>query len=381
MVVADDSVLLREGLVRLLTEVDTEVVAAVDDAPSFLRAVSEHRPDVAIVDVRMPPGMTDDGLRAAVEARASQPDLGILMLSAYVELSYADVLLSDGRGRVGYLLKDRVTSLDTLVDALRTISAGGTVLDPEVVAQLLVARRRTDPLGTLSPRERDVLALMAEGRSNAAIAERLVVTGGAVEKHVSNIFAKINLPDVGSDNRRVLAVLAWLRARYLAVGRGSQTLVWRTWPRSASRSRSATESSRSATRTGSTSPRAGRPSSTWLATTSRSPTASSTRSASGPACCTASRRGGRREGAPEAAAARRAAVGRDRAGALPALQPRRRRALRDRAGRRDLGGADVDGRVPPLELPARRHREARRVADRPRPDAGSDLRRRPAGRR
>jgi DNA-binding NarL/FixJ family response regulator len=157
--------------------------------------------------------MTDDGLRAAVDARKSQPDLGILMLSAYVELSYADVLLSDGRGGVGYLLKDRVTSLDTLVDALRTISAGGTVLDPEVVAQLLVARRRTDPLGALSAREREVLALMAEGRSNAAIAERLVVTGGAVEKHISNIFGKINLPDIGSDNRRVLAVLAWLRAR------------------------------------------------------------------------------------------------------------------------------------------------------------------------
>ena len=170
VVVADDSVLLREGLVRLLTEVDCDVVAAVEDAPSFLHAAAEHRPDVAIVDVRMPPGMTDDGLRAAVEARESQPDLGILMLSAYVELSYADVLLSDGRGRVGYLLKDRVTSLDTLVDALRTISTGGTVLDPEVVAQLLVARRRTDPLSALSPREREVLALMAEGRSNAAIA-------------------------------------------------------------------------------------------------------------------------------------------------------------------------------------------------------------------
>jgi DNA-binding NarL/FixJ family response regulator len=213
VVVADDSVLLREGLVRLLGEVDCEVVAAVEDAPSFLQAVAEHRPDVAIVDVRMPPGMTDDGLRVAVAARDSQPELAILMLSAYVELSYADVLLSDGRGRVGYLLKDRVTSLDTLVDALRTISAGGTVLDPEVVAQLLVARRRTDPLSALSAREREVLALMAEGRSNAAIAERLVITGGAVEKHISNIFTKINLPDLGSDNRRVLAVLAWLRAR------------------------------------------------------------------------------------------------------------------------------------------------------------------------
>jgi DNA-binding NarL/FixJ family response regulator len=210
--VADDSVLLREGLVRLLTEVDCEVVAAVDDAPSFLAAVAEHRPDVAVVDVRMPPAMTDDGLRAAVAARAAQPDLGVLMLSAYIELSYADVLLSDGRGRVGYLLKDRVTSLEVLVESLRTIVAGGTVLDPEVVAQLLVARR-ADPLDALSPREKDVLGLMAEGRSNAAIASQLVVSAGAVEKHVSNIFAKINLPELGSDNRRVLAVLAWLRSR------------------------------------------------------------------------------------------------------------------------------------------------------------------------
>lgn len=212
VVVADDSVLLREGLVRLLDEVGCQVVAAVGDAPTFLAAVAEHRPDVAVVDVRMPPTMTDDGLRAAVTARAGQPALGILMLSAYIELSYADLLLSDGRGGVGYLLKDRVASLDTLHDALKSISSGGTVLDPEVVAQLLVARR-SDPLSALSRREKDVLALMAEGRSNAAIARELVVTGGAVEKHISNIFAKINLPDVGSDNRRVLAVLAWLKAR------------------------------------------------------------------------------------------------------------------------------------------------------------------------
>jgi DNA-binding NarL/FixJ family response regulator len=212
VVVADDSVLLREGLVRLLQEVDCDVVAAVQDAPSFLAAVAEHRPDVAVVDVRMPPTMTDDGLRAAVAARASQPQLGILMLSAYIELSYADVLLSDGRGGVGYLLKDRVTSLNTLLEALKTITGGGTVLDPEVVAQLLVARR-SDPLGALSPREKDVLGLMAEGRSNAAIARELVVSAGAVEKHISNIFAKINLPDLGSDNRRVLAVLAWLKGR------------------------------------------------------------------------------------------------------------------------------------------------------------------------
>ncbi|HLT60870.1 MAG TPA: response regulator transcription factor [Microlunatus sp.] len=212
VVLADDSVLLREGMIRLLEEVDCEVVAAVDDAPSLVTAAAEHRPDVAIVDVRMPPSMTDDGLRAAVTAREQNPQLGILMLSAYIELSYADVLLSDGRGGVGYLLKDRVTSLNTLADALQTIKGGGTVLDPEVVAQLLVARR-SDPLAALTPREREVLALMAEGRSNSAIAERLVITGGAVEKHISNIFAKINLPDVGSDNRRVLAVLAWLKSR------------------------------------------------------------------------------------------------------------------------------------------------------------------------
>lgn len=212
VVVADDSVLLREGLVRLLKEVDCDVVAAVEDAPSFVAAVHEHQPDVAVVDVRMPPTMTDDGLKAAVEVRQRYPALGVLMLSAYIELSYADVLLSDGRGHVGYLLKDRVTSLDTLAEALRTISEGGSVLDPEVVAQLLVARR-SDPLGALTPREREVLGLMAEGRSNSAIAQQLVVSGGAVEKHVSNIFNKINLPDVGSDNRRVLAVLAWLKSR------------------------------------------------------------------------------------------------------------------------------------------------------------------------
>ena len=212
VVVADDSVLLREGLVRLLDEAGCTVVAAVGDAPGFLAAAAEHRPDVAVVDVRMPPTMTDDGLRAAVRARQEQPDLAVLMLSAYIELSYADVLLSDGRGRVGYLLKDRVTSLDVLVEALRTLAAGGTVLDPEVVAQLLVGRR-TDPLDALTPRERDVLGLMAEGRSNAAIAERLVVGQGAVEKHISGIFAKIGLPDAGGDNRRVLAVLAWLQAR------------------------------------------------------------------------------------------------------------------------------------------------------------------------
>ena len=212
VLVADDSVLLREGLLRLLDEAGHTVVAAVGDAPSLVEAAAEHRPDAAIVDIRMPPTMTDDGLRAAIEARRGDPNLAVLLLSAYVEKSYAEALLADGRGGVGYLLKDRVASLEVLTDALTTIRGGGTVLDPEVVAQLLV-QRRADPLDRLTPRERDVLALMAEGRSNAAIADRLVVSPGAVEKHIGNIFAKIDLSDAGGDNRRVLAVLAWLERR------------------------------------------------------------------------------------------------------------------------------------------------------------------------
>lgn len=212
VLVADDSVLLREGLLRLLDEAGHTVVAAVGDAPSLVTAAAEHRPDAAIVDIRMPPTMTDDGLRAAIEARRTDSELAVLLLSAYVEKSYAEALLADGRGGVGYLLKDRVASLEVLTDALTTIRGGGTVLDPDVVAQLLV-QRRADPLDRLTPRERDVLALMAEGRSNAAIADRLVVSPGAVEKHIGNIFAKIDLPDAGGDNRRVLAVLAWLERR------------------------------------------------------------------------------------------------------------------------------------------------------------------------
>ena len=212
VLVADDSVLLREGLLRLLDEAGHTVVAAVGDAPSLVEAAADRRPDAAIVDIRMPPTMTDDGLRAAIEARRGDPNLAVLLLSAYVEKSYAEALLADGRGGVGYLLKDRVASLEVLTDALTTIRGGGTVLDPEVVAQLLV-QRRADPLDRLTPRERDVLALMAEGRSNAAIADRLVVSPGAVEKHIGNIFAKIDLPDAGGDNRRVLAVLAWLERR------------------------------------------------------------------------------------------------------------------------------------------------------------------------
>lgn len=213
IVLAEDSVLLREGLVRLLAEAGHTVVAAVDHANAIVPAVVEHRPDVAVVDVRMPPTFTDDGLRAAVAARRAVPGVGVLVLSQYVEESYARDLLADGRGGVGYLLKDRVADLGSLVDALDRVAAGGSALDPDVVAQLLVARRAADPLAALTAREREVLGLMAEGRSNAAIAEQLVVSAGAVEKHVGNVFAKLGLPPSDSDHRRVLAVLTWLRAR------------------------------------------------------------------------------------------------------------------------------------------------------------------------
>ena len=213
IVLAEDSVLLREGLVRLLREAGHSVVAAVDHADDIVPAVTEHRPDVAIVDVRMPPTFTDDGLRAAVAARAALPGVGVLVLSQYVEESYARDLLADGRGGVGYLLKDRVQDLEALDDALNRVAGGGTALDPDVVAQLLVARRTTDPLAALTAREREVLGLMAEGRSNTAIAEHLVVSAGAVEKHVGNVFTKLGLPPSDSDHRRVLAVLTWLRAR------------------------------------------------------------------------------------------------------------------------------------------------------------------------
>lgn len=204
--------LLREGLVRLLTEAGCDVVAAVGDAPSLVEAVVEHRPDVAVVDVRMPPTFTDDGLRAAVEARRRVPGTAVLVLSQYVEQAYADELVASGDGGVGYLLKDRVARLDQLQDALHRVRDGGTVLDPEVVAQLFARRRRGDPLDALSPREREVLALMAEGRSNPAIAGHLVVSEGAVEKHVGSIFTKLGLLPSSTDSRRVLAVLAWLRA-------------------------------------------------------------------------------------------------------------------------------------------------------------------------
>jgi DNA-binding NarL/FixJ family response regulator len=210
VIVAEDSLLLREGLVRLLEEAGCEVVDAVGDGDALVASVERHRPDVAVVDVRMPPSFTDEGLRAAVEARRRCPGTAVLVLSQYVEESYASELVADGRGGVGYLLKDRVSALEQLSDALERVVSGGTVIDPEVVAQLM-ARRRRDPLDALTPREREVLGLMAEGRSNAAIARALVVSEGAVEKHVSSILSKLALAPSGDDHRRVLAVLAWLR--------------------------------------------------------------------------------------------------------------------------------------------------------------------------
>jgi len=211
VVIADDAVLLREGLIRLVEENGHTVVAAVGDGPALVSAIAEHKPDVSIVDVRMPPTHTDEGLRAAVEARGLVPGTPILVLSQYVEVSYADDLLADRLGAVGYLLKDRVSQVAEFLDGLRRVAGGGTVLDPEVVSQLLVRRRRDDPLRNLTPREREVLGLMAEGRSNAGIAEQLVLTVGAVEKHIASIFGKLRLHQSDSDHRRVLAVLAYLQ--------------------------------------------------------------------------------------------------------------------------------------------------------------------------
>ena len=211
VVIADDAVLLREGLVRLVEENGHTVLAAVGDGPALVSAIVEHKPDVSIVDVRMPPSHTDEGLRAAVEARSLVPGSPILVLSQYVEVSYADDLLADRAGAVGYLLKDRVSEIAEFLDALDRVAGGATVLDPEVVSQLLVRRRRDDPLRNLTPREREVLSLMAEGRSNNAIARRMVVTDGAVEKHVRNIFTKLDLHQDDEQHRRVRAVLAYLQ--------------------------------------------------------------------------------------------------------------------------------------------------------------------------
>jgi len=210
IVIAEDSLLLREGLVRLLEEHGHQVVAAVGDGPGLVAAVVEHRPDVSIVDVRMPPSHTDEGLRAAVQARRLVPRTPVLVLSQYVEVSYADDLLADRAGAVGYLLKDRVAEIAEFLDALARVAAGRTVLDPEVVAQLVI-RRGPDPLAGLTPREREVLGLMAQGRSNTAIARDIVVTEGAVEKHIRSIFLKLDLPPDTEAHRRVMAVLAYLR--------------------------------------------------------------------------------------------------------------------------------------------------------------------------
>jgi DNA-binding NarL/FixJ family response regulator len=212
VVVAEDSVLLREGLVRLLEESDFEVVGQAADAEELLRKVRAHKPDVAVVDVRMPPTQTDEGLRAAHEIREALPGTGVLVLSQYVEYAYARELLADNAAGLGYLLKDRVGDVDAFADAVRRVGEGGSALDPEVVSQLMGRRRRDDPLDALTPREREVLALMAEGRSNAAIAGELVVTERAIEKHVTSIFSKLDLPASGDDHRRVLAVLRFLRA-------------------------------------------------------------------------------------------------------------------------------------------------------------------------
>jgi DNA-binding NarL/FixJ family response regulator len=212
LVVAEDSVLLREGIVRLLEDAGFEVVAQAGDAEDLVRKVSAHKPDVAIVDIRMPPTSTDDGLRAALEIRSRRPGTGVLVLSQYVEEGYALDLVADSAEGTGYLLKDRVADVERFVDAVRRVGEGGSALDPEVVAHLLGRRRRDDPLAELTEREQEVLALMAEGRSNAAIAEQLVVTERAVEKHVTSIFSKLGLAPATDDHRRVLAVLTFLRA-------------------------------------------------------------------------------------------------------------------------------------------------------------------------
>jgi DNA-binding NarL/FixJ family response regulator len=211
VVIAEDAAVLRELLAQMLTDRGHEVCAAVADAVALRAAVADHRPDVAVVDIRMPPTHTDEGLRAAIDIRRDQPDTGVLLFSQHVETQYATRLLAAGSAGVGYLLKDRVANVAEFTDALARVAAGGTALDPEVVTQLAGVGRRIQDLAPLSAREREVLSLMAEGRSNAGIAQALVVTGGTVEKHVAAIFAKLGLPVSDDDNRRVLAVLRYLR--------------------------------------------------------------------------------------------------------------------------------------------------------------------------
>jgi DNA-binding NarL/FixJ family response regulator len=212
VVIAEDLALLRDGLARLLRDNGFDVVDAVWDGDALVHAVIREKPDVAIVDIRLPPSFRDEGVRAALELRERVPETGILVVSQYVEQAYASELLADGRGGVGYLLKDRVMDVDDFVDAVRRVGEGGTALDPEVVAQLFTRRRQADsPLDRLTPRELEVLGLMAEGRSNAGIADALTLTVGAVEKHIANILTKLRLPPSGSDHRRVLAVLTYLQ--------------------------------------------------------------------------------------------------------------------------------------------------------------------------
>jgi DNA-binding NarL/FixJ family response regulator len=209
--IAEDSGLLRAGIARLITDAGHRVIAEASDGPGLLSAVEEQPPDVAVVDVRMPPGFKDEGLKAALEARRRRPGLAVLVLSQYVEERYGRELLESGMEGTGYLLKDRVADVAEFVSALESVGSGGTVLDPEVVGQLLARRRRNEGLASLTPREGEVLALVAEGRTNQAIAKALFVTGGAVEKHVKSIFGKLGLPHGEADHRRVLAVLAYLR--------------------------------------------------------------------------------------------------------------------------------------------------------------------------
>jgi len=212
IVIAEDSVLLRAGLTRLLDDAGEDVVAAVGDGDALLDAVARQHPDLAVIDVRMPPSFSDEGIRAAVRIRAEFPGVAVLVLSQYVEEEYASELLAANTDSVGYLLKDRVADVADFIEAVRRVGAGGTALDPEVVAQLLARSRRQDPLDRLTEREREVLSLMAEGRSNTAIANSLVVSDGAVEKHVRNIFTKLDLPPDAADHRRVLAVLRYLES-------------------------------------------------------------------------------------------------------------------------------------------------------------------------